>query len=289
MTEVLEINKTDTAQTESLEEQNLKFIFTPISDPSHYLNIFKKENFQTLEKWGLIQNMELVKFRFNLNFELKDLDRFLKDLFNDKQVKANFSPLNTIYIEPKKDEKKENYFSSTSAGTIENFKFNRLSTRATSLDIFNTVYESDICNEENGYIKKDFEEYVDDIQISDKLKQALLMEESEYYCAFSEEIRREFLFHIFKRIVIGGSLCQYEDTIYEYLNMTKNFYKDLVSASKDPDSKEIYIRSTVVEITDIEKQNIFKTKNHPQNFFYIIIDPYQRCVHLWYHKWVAFW
>lgn len=289
MTEVLEINKSDIAQNESLEEQNLKFTFTPISDPSHYANIFKKENFQTLEKWGLIQNMELVKFRFNLNFELKDLDRFLKDLFNDKQVKANFSPLNAIYVEPKKDDKNENSYSSSSAGTIENFKFNRLSTRATSLDIFNTVYESDICNEETGYIKKDFDEYVDDIQISDKLKQALLMEESDCYCAFSEAIRKEFLFHIFKRIVIGGSLCQYEDTIFEYLTMTKNFYKDLVSASKDPDSKEIYIRSTVVEITDIEKQNIYKTKNHPQNFFYVIIDPYQRCVHLWYHKWVAFW
>ena len=288
MTDVLEINKTVSTNTESLEEHNLKYTFTPISDPSHYANVFKKENFQTLEKWGLIQNMELVKFRFNLNFELKDLDRFLKDLFNDKLVKANFSPINTIYVEPKKDEKKENSYYS-SEGTIENFKFKRLSTSATSLDIFNTVYEVDICNQENGYIKKDFDEYVEDIQVSDKLKQALLMEESEYYCAFSEEIRKEFLFHIFKRIVVGGSLCQYEDTIYEYLNMTKNFYKDLVSASKDPDSKEIYIRSTVLEITDIEKQNIFKTKNHPQNFFYVIIDPYQRCVHLWYHKWVAFW
>jgi len=288
MTDVLEINKTESTNTESLEEHNLKYTFTPISDPSHYANVFKKENFQTLEKWGLIQNMELVKFRFNLNFELKDLDRFLKDLFNDKLVKANFSPINTIYVEPKKDEKKENSYYS-SEGTIENFKFKRLSTSATSLDIFNTVYEVDICNQENGYIKKDFDEYVEDIQVSDKLKQALLMEESEYYCAFSEEIRKEFLFHIFKRIVVGGSLCQYEDTVYEYLNMTKNFYKDLVSASKDPDSKEIYIRSTVLEITDIEKQNIFKTKNHPQNFFYVIIDPYQRCVHLWYHKWVAFW
>ena len=115
------------------------------------------------------------------------------------------------------------------------------------------------------------------------------MEDSEPYCAFDEGIRREFLFHIFKRIVIGGSLCQYEDTVFEYLNMTKSFYKDLVSASKDPNSKEIYVRSTVIQVFEIEKQNIFKTKNHPQNFFYVIIDPYQRCVHLWYHKWVSFW
>lgn len=270
------------------KEENLKYIFTPINDPSHYSNIFKQNNFQTLEKWGLIQNMELIKFRFNLNFELKDLDRFIKDLFNDKQVQANFSPLTSIYIEPKKSPE-NSYSSANNFSLIENIKFNKLSTRSTTLDIFNTIYETDICTEETGYIKKDFDDYEEDIQISDKLKQALLKDESEYYCAFSDEIRKEFLFHIFKRIVVGGSLCQYEDLIYEYLNMTKAFYKDLVNASKDSESKEIIIRSVCVEILDIEKQNIYKIKNHPQNFFYVIVDPYQRCVHLWYHKWMPFW
>ena len=73
-----------------MEEENLKFIFTAIDDPSHYSNIFTKDNFKTLEKWGLIQNMELVKFRFNQNLDLKDLDKFLKDLFNNKNVRNNF-------------------------------------------------------------------------------------------------------------------------------------------------------------------------------------------------------
>jgi hypothetical protein len=64
---------------------------------------------------------------------------------------------------------------------------------------------------------------------------------------------------------------------------------DLVSATKDPDSKEIVIRSIVLQIQDIEKSNIYQIKGHPQNFLYLIIDPYQRNVHLWYHKWVPFW
>ena len=37
----------------------LKYIFQTVDDPSHYGNIFTKENFKTLEKWGLSQNMEL--------------------------------------------------------------------------------------------------------------------------------------------------------------------------------------------------------------------------------------
>ena len=88
----------------------LKYIFQTVDDPSHYGNIFTKENFKTLEKWGLSQNMELVKFRFNTSFELKDLQRFLKDLFNDPVVKKNFPPLSSIVLP---DERKE----------IENFKY----------------------------------------------------------------------------------------------------------------------------------------------------------------------
>lgn len=194
-------------------EENLNFVFTAIDDPSHYSNIFTKVNFQTLEKWGLIQNMELIKFRFNQNLDLKDLDKFLKDLFNDKSVRNNFKPIEYIYANL--DKKNQ----------IDSIKFKKLSTRCTNLDLFNVLYESGIVTGDNGYIQKDFEDYLEEIHISDKLKQALLMEESEHYCIFSEENRNELLFHIFNRLVTGGSLCQYEDHVGEYMDMTKSFYK----------------------------------------------------------------
>jgi hypothetical protein len=60
----------------------------------------------------------------------------------------------------------------------------------------------------------------------------MLVEDSEAYSVFSQDQRDEFLFHIFKRIVVGGSLYQYENTIELYLEMTKTFYKDIVSARK---------------------------------------------------------
>ena len=220
--------------------------------------------------------MELVKFRFNTSFQLKDLDRFLKDLFNDPIIKKNFPPLSHV-IPP--GEQKE----------IEHFKYKVLSTKAVTMDIFDVMYERNLVSPETGYIHQDYDQYVEDITVSDKLKQALLIEDSESYMAFEPESRDEFLFHIFQRIVVGGSLCQYENNVQPYLDMTKCFYKDIVSAAKDPDSGKIYIRSVPIEILEIEKSNIYKIKNHPQNFFYVIIDPYQRYVHLWYHKWVPFW
>jgi hypothetical protein len=280
--EEIKIEETNSSSSNKNSSSNvddkapLKYIFQTVDDPSHYSNIFTKENFKTLEKWGLSQNMELVKFRFNTSFELQDLQRFLKDLFNDPIVRKNFPPLTSVILP---DDQKE----------IENFKYKVLNTRATNMDIFDTLYENDIVTLETGYIHQDYDVYVEDITISDKLKQAMLVEDSEAYSVFSQDQRDEFLFHIFKRIVVGGSLCQYENTIEPYLEMTKAFYKDIVSAAKEPETNKIYIRSVPVEILSIEKSNIYKKKYHPQNFFYVIIDPYQRYVHLWYHNWVPFW
>jgi hypothetical protein len=280
--EEIKIEETNSSSSNKNSSSNvddkapLKYIFQTVDDPSHYSNIFTKENFKTLEKWGLSQNMELVKFRFNTSFELQDLQRFLKDLFNDPIVRKNFPPLTSVILP---DDQKE----------IENFKYKVLNTRATNMDIFDTLYENDIVTLDTGYIHQDYDVYVEDITVSDKLKQAMLVEDSEAYSVFSQDQRDEFLFHIFKRIVVGGSLCQYENTIEPYLEMTKAFYKDIVSAAKEPETNKIYIRSVPVEILSIEKSNIYKKKYHPQNFFYVIIDPYQRYVHLWYHNWVPFW
>ena len=264
------------SENSSDDKAPLKYVFQTIDDPSHYSHIFTKENFKTLEKWGLSQNMELVKFRFNTSFELKDLQRFLKDLFNDPIVKKNFPPLTLVILQ---DEQKE----------IENFKYKVLHTQATNMDLFDPIYENDLVTLDTGYIHQDYDQIVEDITVSDKLRQSLIVEDSEPYSVFSQDQRDEFLFHIFKRIVIGGSLCQYEERIEPYLEMTKDFYKDIVSAAKEPETGKIYIRSVPVEILSIEKSNLYKKKFHPQNFFYVIIDPYQRYVHLWYHNWVPFW
>jgi len=270
------IPESSSSQNIADDKAPLKYVFQTVDDPSHYSHIFTKENFKTLEKWGLSKNMELVKFRFNTSFELKDLQRFLKDLFNDPIVKKNFPPL-TLVVLP--DEQKE----------IENFKYKVLHTQATNMDLFDPIYENDIVTLDTGYIHQDYDQYVEDITVNDKLKQALLIEDSEPYGVFSPDQRDEFLFHIFKRIVVGGSLCQYEERIEPYLEMTKDFYKDIVSAAKEPETGKIYIRSVPVEILSIEKSSLYRNPYHPQNFFYVIIDPYQRYVHLWYHNWVPFW
>jgi hypothetical protein len=69
----------------------------------------------------------------------------------------------------------------------------------------------------HDYIQKCMSEYFEGIEVCDKIRECLLMEESESYCVFSEEQRKEFLFRVFQMLLIGGSLNQYEDKLTPYL------------------------------------------------------------------------
>ena len=60
------------------------------------------------------------------------------------------------------------------------------------------------------------------------LLQMLLIEDSDNYDRFTEEERNEFLFQLFRHLCLGGTICQYEDTIQPYLDATKAIYKDLI-------------------------------------------------------------
>lgn len=47
-------------------------------------------------------------------------------------------------------------------------------------------------------IKQDYDEYVDGIQLSNRLRKAMLWEESEYYCELQDDkIQNEFIYKLF--------------------------------------------------------------------------------------------
>eukprot|EP00350_Pseudokeronopsis_sp_OXSARD2_P013345 CAMPEP_0170546238 /NCGR_PEP_ID=MMETSP0211-20121228/4615_1 /TAXON_ID=311385 /ORGANISM="Pseudokeronopsis sp., Strain OXSARD2" /LENGTH=112 /DNA_ID=CAMNT_0010850605 /DNA_START=389 /DNA_END=723 /DNA_ORIENTATION=- len=107
------------------------------------------------------------------------------------------------------------------------------------------------------------------------MRLAMLFEESEYFMELQEEaIQNEFIFNLFKLISLGGSMCQYEDNVEEYLNVTKRLYKDLVTVGKDQDTGDIKVHSYVFKINEIDGlEGLFPTKHHPQNYFFVIVDP----------------
>ncbi|GFS01509.1 hypothetical protein ElyMa_006424500 [Elysia marginata] len=76
----------------------------------------------------------------------------------------------------------------------------------------------------------------------------LLNEDSDVYCEFTETEREEFLFRVFSHLCLGGRLCQYEDNVNPYLDVTKAVYKDLISVQKNPETKELSILSHVFQV-----------------------------------------
>lgn len=48
-------------------------------------------------------------------------------------------------------------------------------------------------------------------------------------------------------------MCQYEDNLSVYLEWTKFFYKNLISARKDANTENIFVESQIYMINSVDK------------------------------------
>jgi len=111
-------------------------------------------------------------------------------------------------------------------------------------------------------------------------------------------------------MVIGGSLCQYEDNIQPYIDVVKTLYKEVISVSdhspEQGDSPSLHVTSSVFKIYSAKNEEqhgcILQTQsgsqlprdsNPPQellffkqqinNFLYLIVDPSKHLCYTLYH------
>lgn len=201
---------------------------------------------------------------------------FLRDLVNSVEVRRAFPPIANAFR----------------TEVVSEVKFSELRVRQTSMDLFDRLTESGLVDSA-GSIRKILPDYIDGVEISDRVREVLVVEESDNYGLFSEDDRSEFLFKIFSHLVLGGGLCQYEDEVAPYLTHTKELYKDLVAVSKDPESEEMRIISRVYELhsnaVSATQDLALFSEDHRQNFLYVCVDPSYRHVNLWWHKWQSAW
>lgn len=73
----------------------------------------------------------------------------------------------------------------------------------------------------------------------------LLIDDSDNYCLYSDSERDEFLFCLFQHFCLGGKICQYEDNVDPYLDVTKQVYKDLIRSASAVSSCTPAVRFTV--------------------------------------------
>ena len=132
-----------------------------------------------------------------------------------------------------------------------------------------------------------FPKELEGIEIPDLLREALISEESDNYCLFSEKERAELLFKLFQLLVVGGSMNQYEDLITPYLEATKKLYKSLVTVRKDAQTGDIFVESNAFHIRSIDK--VYERGYNPQEIVYVVVNPTSRTAHVITNKWVKFW
>merc|ERR1711865_821563 len=117
------------AEAEKIRQQNEKpqgfeFTYMDIADPKQFPNFKTKECQDKFFQWGIQDNLDVAKFRFNKSFHLIGAEEFLKDLFNDANVIKNFAALNGL-----------------GAGTVNNVEFTSFNCNVMNMQFFDVFKE----------------------------------------------------------------------------------------------------------------------------------------------------
>jgi len=123
-------------------------------------------------------------------------------------------------------------------------------------------------------------------------------DETDLETVFDAEDKDEFLFRVFSHLILGGSLCQYEDFVHPYIETTKKIYKDLISVTKSSANGQqdrLQILSSVYKIHSVSNgtygsgegdfaKDLLFHKPEFNNFLYIIVNPSKQTCYSLYHQ-----
>merc|ERR1712061_831735 len=150
-------------------------------------------------------------------------------------------------------------------------RWEKMGTKVVSMSFFNKFEDCGAIGS-SGHIRGCMESDWEEVPIINRVREAILVEESELYDAFTEQDRKEFLFKIFSHLVFGGASNQYEDHVEEYFKVTKNVYKDLLTVRR-AETGDVEIVSNVFKITALGQGGSLFPTDSILNFCYVILDP----------------
>ncbi|XP_035220083.1 cilia- and flagella-associated protein 300-like [Stegodyphus dumicola] len=252
----------------SIFKDNKTFEFTKVDKK---YKIFEERDFKEhLTKWNMEKNLKLLSYSFHGDVREGEREQIIENLFRSSDVLMSIGCKEFLDSDGK-----------DLAIEIEPVPCNIL-----SMELFDRIYDNGIVISD-GTIRKCFEDYVDDIVIADELRTMLLLEGSENYSLYSEDERKEFLFRIFQHFCLGGNLNQYEDNIEPYIMISKALYKDIMCVRKSGVPKKISIKSEIFKVVCYKDDvPVYPTsKQHYQDFAYIILNMPMKQVSVLHHIW----
>ncbi|CAL8094428.1 unnamed protein product [Orchesella dallaii] len=290
-------------------------------DPGGYFNFQHLSNhkFPALEnptvkenlvKWSMIDGLKFQAYSFDKPFRKYNERDFLTDFLGCQNVVSSL-----LKATP------DHGFSSIGV-PVDVVKFSEIKCNLTSVELFEKLKNNKVVCQ-SGSIIKCMPQYIRadlnseaasldfEIEIADNLRKLLLCNEDdiddleEIGQTLSEDDRKEFLCTLFSHLVIGGSLCQYEDNVEPYIQTTKLLYKDLIAVAVNTTNSDgmtvvgehhgggdslkvisyVYkIHSAVNEFAGTGNKDVLFNRQYLNNFCYVIVNPLkQLCVTVYHH------
>merc|ERR1712110_981680 len=198
-----------------------------------------------LDKWGFGPDMCICTFRVEQPIRADNVQAMLDSFFRDKNVLHTLHHLTGIRIV---------------APDKTRVVWEKMGTHVVSMSFFNKFQECGAISD-TGHIRGRLEEHFEDVPIINLVREAILLEESDLYDAFTEQERKEFLFRIFQHLL----------------------------TVKRTDTGDVQVLSTVASIQSLGAGGHLFPKENPLNFCYVILDPLTRQLRLWYFGYRPIW
>jgi len=290
-------------------EQASTFEFHALDNPG-LPSLSSKAVSERLQKWNLDQHANMLKFRFDQPFERLNAADFIRDFFSDPTVAASFKVVDSSGRWQE------------GPGAPSAVEYQQLNTTITSMSFFDLLKSEELEGgpivSEDGKIAATFEEWVEGMCLQDRLRSALANPESEDFDVFSEAQRRELITTIFRHLVLGGGMNQWDESIEPYVEATRGFYKDLLrfaasgtvvlsdrvlctqlwqakpfvifnavcSVRKNPETNKVEITTIAYKVESVQaKTNLFGQPYSPNNLCLLCVDPVPRTVTCYYFSW----
>ncbi|TMW65850.1 hypothetical protein Poli38472_003615 [Pythium oligandrum] len=221
---------------------------------------------QKLLQWNLDRSLQIFRFCVNKKITKETEEETIQAFFRDPNVQSHLKLPRQL-------------------DNIRDLHCRRLRCTITSLSFFDKLVDAGLVAS-SGSLRRCMDEVYDGATAGDLVKEALINPDSENADVFSEEEQNEFIFQIFRALVLGGSMCQSDDNIAPYESMTKQFYKSLVSVKKNTaDPTAIDITSHVYVVED---DALFASPS-PFHTCFVVFDPKKRWLTVWRHAFEPFW
>jgi len=229
-----------------------------------------KDSSGFLLQWNLDKSLRVKKFSFHGAQIVSggDYERLVKDFFKDSSVRSMLS-IDGIPIVPIK------------------IQMVALTTKTLTMDFFDILTTEGVVTP-SGNIRGCPDEIFDGVTTGDQLRELLVNPDSERSYIFGEDARKEFIFHLFKLIVVGGSMCQADASISRYLDVTKGLYKDLLTVYRDSEGIT-KVATKVFLVSAIQGCEVFPHPENGTNSLMLVIDPVKKCLIVIKNEYLPYW